>query len=315
MTPSRFRSLVVASAVIGATVLPTAAVAAFPEKPIKVLVAFRAGGGADTLARLVTRAIEKKHGWKFVVQNKTGGGGAVMAKSLVKEKADGYTIGMSVSPFFGFATVYKKTGVSAGDFAYLGSIAKFQMGLMAMSDRGWKTLDEAMAASKKKGEVIIGAMGDKLQFASRAIAKKYGVKAKIVPTRGGRGVMNQLLGGHVDIGWGAGIQGKYVSAGKMVILASGQDDRLRQAPDKKTLRELGVPLDTAGVFLMVGPKDLPAPILKTLSSAIEDATKDPEVRGLIDKKLGLVTTFNGPDALRKFIADKNAEARALVASN
>ena len=79
------------------------------------------------------------------------------------------------------------------------------------------------------------------------------------------------------------------------------------------LRELGIPHDNAGVFLMVGSKNLPGPVVKTLSAAIKEATEDPEVRGLIDKKLGLVTTFNGPDALAKFIAAKTAEAKSLVA--
>jgi tripartite-type tricarboxylate transporter receptor subunit TctC len=132
---------------LGAAGISTASNAAWPEKAITMMVAFKAGGGADTLGRIVANAISKKHGWKFIVKNKSGAGGAVMAKALKREKADGYTIGMSVSGPFAFDTIYKpKIGFTANDFTYLGSIAKFQMAILAMKDKGWKTLAEAMKA-------------------------------------------------------------------------------------------------------------------------------------------------------------------------
>ena len=223
-------------ALAAASLLALPAQAAWPEKPITMLVGFKAGGGADTLGRIVSKAIAAKHGWKFVIKNKSGAGGGVMAKTLKKEKKDGYTIGMAVVDPFAFNPVVKKNvGYTADDFVYLGTIAKAQMGIMAMKEKGWNTLDDAMKAAKAKGSMSIGSMGLRLTMASKLIARHYGVNLKIVPARGGRGVMNQLLGGHVDIGWGAGIQGRYVQAGKMVILASANDEPLKQDPAKKTL--------------------------------------------------------------------------------
>jgi tripartite-type tricarboxylate transporter receptor subunit TctC len=306
----------IAAVLAGAVAAPGApAWAAFPDKPITVLVAFRAGGGADTLARLITKAIEKKLGWKFVVKNRTGGGGSVMAKVLMHQKPDGYTIGMSVSPVFGADPVYKKKlGFGADDFTYLGTVANFQMAVVALPGKGWKTLDDAMAAAKKNGSITWASMGVELHNAALMAGRKYGVKVKVVPTRGGAGVMAEVLGGHVDIGWGAGIQARYVDAGKMVILASGQGDRLKQAPNKKTFRELGIPIDTGGYFLMVGPKGIPADRVKTLSEAIREATQDPDVRTLINKRLRLVTVYKGPEATRQHILAKRDEAKRVAAA-
>ena len=301
-------------ALAAASLLALPAQAAWPEKPITMLVGFKAGGGADTLGRIVSKAIAAKHGWKFVIKNKSGAGGGVMAKALKKEKKDGYTIGMAVVEPFAFNPVVKKNvGYTADDFVYLGTIAKAQMGIMAMKEKGWNTLDDAMKAAKAKGSMSIGSMGLRLTMASKLIARHYGVNLKIVPARGGRGVMNQLLGGHVDIGWGAGIQGRYVQAGKMVILASANDEPLKQDPAKKTLVQLGMPLlDISVFFIMVGRKGMPAEAVNKISAAIEEAVASPDVKKLVNERMKLVAEFHGPDKLMARVKSAETAARKIM---
>ena len=301
-------------ALAAAAVLAMPAHADWPEKPINMLVGFKAGGGADTLGRIVAKAITAKHGWKFVIKNKAGAGGSVMAKAMLKEKRDGYTIGMAVvDPFAVNPVVKKNVGYTADDFVYLGSIAKFQLGILAMKDRGWNTLDDAIRAAKEKGSISMGSMGVRLTMAARLVAKHYGVNMKIVPARGGRGVMNQLLGGHVDIGWGAGIQGRYVDAGKMVILASGIDEPLRQAPEKKTLIQLGMPLlDISGYFIMAAAKGVPAEAVAKMSAAIEEAVRSPDVKKLVEKRMYLVAEFHGPERLLARVKAGERSAREMM---
>ena len=301
-------------ALAAASLLALPAQAAWPEKPITMLVGFKAGGGADTLGRIVSKAITAKHGWKFVIKNKSGAGGGVMAKALKKEKKDGYTIGMAVVEPFAFNPVVKKNvGYTADDFVYLGSIAKAQMGILAMKEKGWNTLDDAMKAAKAKGSMSIGSMGLRLTMATKLIARHYGVNLKIVPARGGRGVMNQLLGGHVDIGWGAGIQGRYVQAGKMVILASAIDEPLKQDPAKKTLVQLGMPLlDISVFFIMVGRKGMPAEAVNKISAAIEEAVASPDVKKLVNERMKLVAEFHGPDKLMARVKSAEAAARKIM---
>ena len=301
-------------ALAAASLLALPAQAAWPEKPITMLVGFKAGGGADTLGRIVSKAIAAKHGWKFVIKNKSGAGGGVMAKALKKEKKDGYTIGMAVVEPFAFNPVVKKNvGYTADDFVYLGSIAKAQMGILAMKEKSWNTLDDAMEAAKAKGSMSIGSMGLRLTMATKLIARHYGVNLKIVPARGGRGVMNQLLGGHVDIGWGAGIQGRYVQAGKMVILASAIDEPLKQDPAKKTLVQLGMPLlDISVFFIMVGRKGMPAEAVNKISAAIEEAVASPDVKKLVNERMKLVAEFHGPDKLMARVKSAEAAARKIM---
>jgi len=309
-------NLVAPLAAVAAMTIAGPAQSAWPEKPITMLVGFKAGGGADTLGRIVAKAITAKHGWKFIIKNKSGAGGGVMAKALLKEKKDGYTVGMAVTDPFGFNTVVKKNiGYGPDDFVYLGSIAKFQMAILAMKEKGWNTLADAMKAAKAKGSISMGSMGLRLTFASRMIARHYGVKIKVVPARGGRGVMNQLLGGHVDIGWGAGIQARYVAAGKMTILASAINEPLKQAPKKKTLVELGMPLlDISGYFIMVGAKGMPAEVTAKMSSAIKEAVASADVQKLVNQRMKLVTEFKGPAALAAIVKNSVVSAKKTMAA-
>ncbi len=303
------------AAALGALAAQPAA-AAWPEKPITMVVGFKAGGGADTLGRIVANAIEKKHGWKIIVKNRAGAGGGVMAKSLKTAPKDGYTIGMAVGDPFAFNPVLNpKIGYTHEDFVYLGSIASFQMAVLAMKDKGWNTLADAMKAAKKKGSITFGSMAPRLHAMAKMIGRHYCVDVKVVPARGGRGVMNQLLGGHVDLGWGAGIQGRYVDAGKMAILASAIDQPLQQDPSKKTLVALGMPLlDASGYFLLAAPKGVPDEMVRKMTAAIKEAVAEPKVADLVGKRMFLKVDYKTPAQLATQVASLTKASRAILAA-
>ena len=110
-----------------------------PSGPLNLMIAFAAGGGADTQARLIATELETKQGWKIIPQNVTGKGGAVMARKLKTQPNDGLTIGIAVTETFGYNMLAaKKAGYALSDFTFITTTASSQMALVARSDRGWE---------------------------------------------------------------------------------------------------------------------------------------------------------------------------------
>jgi len=232
------KNLMLAAALtVASTASPLAAAADWtPPGPIKMMIAFKAGGGADTQARMIAEELEARHGWTIIPEQVTGKGGAVLARALKDEPADGTSIGILVTESLGYNMVAAgNAGYTQADFTPLTTTAGFQMGVVALSSKGWKTFDEMIAAAKGGQEIRFGAMSPRLADLAYLLGKAHGVSFNIVMVRGGKGVMNGLNAGDLDAGWGAGIQTKAVLAGDMVNLASGLSTKLDATPDAPTM--------------------------------------------------------------------------------
>lgn len=288
-----------------------------PSGPIKLLVAFRAGGGTDTQARMIAEELEARKGWKIIPGNVTGKGGAVLAKKMKDEPNDGLTIGMAVTETFSYAMIAAKNpGYSAEDFTYLTTTTGSQMGLVAMSSSGWKTIDDLIAAAKGGQKMRFGVMSPKLADAAYLVGKQYGVDFNLVTLKGGKGVMNGLNAGDIDIGWGAGIQTKGVLAGNMVNLLSGETTRLRISPDAPTVAEIGVPYDFGAKFVFFAPAGIPEEARQALTSAIVEVITDPSTKA----SQFVTKAFSGPlviagDELTQHLKSQITASRELMAAS
>ena len=285
-----------------------------PPGPIKLLIAFKAGGGTDTQARLIAEELEKRKGWKIVPEQLTGKGGAVLAAAMKDMPNDGSVIGMLVTDTFGYSLVAsKKPPYATDDFSMLTTTAGFQMGIVALASKGYKSWDDVIKAAKAGEKIRFGAMSPRLADMAYLISKHYGVEFNIVMVKGGKGVMNGLNAGDLDIGWGAGIQTKAVLAGDMVNLVSGLSKRLSASPDAPTLRELGIDTDSDGYFMFTAPAGLSDEARAAISDAIADVVNDPETKAakFINKGFGGVVVIKGAD-LDAQIAREQDGVRALL---
>ena len=306
-----------AAAVATAALLTAAAPAAAewkPSGPINLMIAFRAGGGADTQARLMATSLEKTKGWKIIPQNVTGKGGAVMARKLKAQPNDGLTIGIAVTETFGYNILAaKKPGYAVGDFTYITTTAGSQMGIVAKTSRGWKSIDDLVKAAKGGAKVKFGAMSARLADLAYVVQQKFGIELNTVMFKGGRGVLNAITAGDVDAGWVAGIQGKGVRAGDLVNLMSGESARLKVSPDAPTMMELGIPYDAGAKFLIVAPKGIPADARKGLADAIAAILKDKSTKAaqFVTRAFGGPLLISGA-ALDKLVADGIASSKQLM---
>ncbi len=284
-----------------------------PPGPIKMMIAFRAGGGADTQARLIAEALEAKLGWKFIPEQVTGKGGVNLLATLKDQPNDGTVIGMVVTESVGYNLAAAKAGITPANFTGIATTAGFQMGIVSLSSKGWNTFSDVVDAIKGGQEIRFGVMSPKLADLAYLLGKAQGVDFNIVPVKGGKAVMNGVNAGDLDIGFMAGIQAKGVASGDLVNLASGLSTPLKQTPDAPTLADLGVSYNSDGYFVFVGPAGMPADARQALAAAIAGVANDESSKagGIIKKAFGGVSTITG-DALTTLLADGYKDASTLM---
>jgi tripartite-type tricarboxylate transporter receptor subunit TctC len=305
------RILVVASAAI--LVASPASAEWKPTGPIKMMIGFTAGGAADTQARLIAEELQSRKGWKVIPETVLGKGGAVLAAKMKKEPADGTSIGMIVSETVGYTMISDRNpGYTEGDFTYLATTAGTQLGVVATAGKGWKTLADAVKESKAGKKLTFGVMTPSLADGAYLLGKAQGVDFNIVNFKGGKGVLDAIVAGDIDMGWVAGPQGRAVAAGELVNLASGERSRLDMSPDAPTIKELGFAQDLGLYFMFVAPKGLSPEARSALSAAIVDIVNDPnsKTHAYIAKLFDKPTVISGA-ALDSCVADSLAGAKAM----
>jgi tripartite-type tricarboxylate transporter receptor subunit TctC len=291
---------------------PTPADAAYPDRPIKMIVPWAAGGDTDAICRVIASSMEKQLGKPVVIVNITGASGTVGAREAKKGPADGYTI-LSVHDFI--HTTYH-TGVGEltyKDFEPVSLLTVTPSVFAAYGKTPWKSMKELLEDAKKRPEQItLGAtLGSTSHFFPAMIAQAAGVKWKYVSYEGTAPRMTALLGGHVLTGETNLTQLDKVKAGQIKMLAVATAKRILEIPDVPTLKELGIDIVYAvnrGIF---APKGTPEAALAKLEEACGKAAKDPAVLDSMKKQGTLVEFLN-----RKEYADflqKNDKINADLA--
>lgn len=288
-----------------------------PNGPIKLMIAFAAGGGADTIARAVGNELQARHGWEIIPQQVTGGGGVKLAKALATEPNDGTVIGMAVTESFGYnLAAAGDIGITGADFTPLTTVAGFQMGVVAKTSKGWKNIDDVFAAAKAGETLRFGSMSPRLSDLAFLLAEANGVEFNIVEVKGGKAVMNGVNAGDMDLGFMAGIQAKGVAAGDLVNLASALSAPLVQTPDAPTFAQLGVPFNADGFFMFTAPAGLPAEAREALTEAIIAVVSDTDTKagGIIKKAFGGPAIIKGADLDDRIAADYEAASALMNAA-
>jgi tripartite-type tricarboxylate transporter receptor subunit TctC len=257
--------------------------AAWPEKPITITVGFGAGGTTDVAARAIGEVLSRQLGQPVVIENKPGAGGAVAATALLKAAPDGYSLVANTSTTMTFDPHATSLAFGVDDFAYIAAVGEFPEAYIALPDKGWKTLADALAAGKGKG-LNYASTTSIDRVVSAIIAKKSGTQLSAVPTRGGAEAVTQVMGGHVDLAYSSGAYFPQAKAGQVKVLAVLSDKRLTGLPDAPTLLELGYDIASVNLIAFMAPKGLPADVRDKLTSAFAAAAKDEKIVDLMDKR-------------------------------
>lgn len=249
------------------------AFAAYPEKPIRLIVPYVAGGNADVLARYIGKGLAEAMGQPVVVDNRTGAGGMIGAEQGVAARPDGYTLTLISSSYTVNPSLYKMRFDPVKDITPIVQVSKGPLLAVAIPSLGVKTLqDLTRLAEAHPGKITYASsgQGSALHLAAALYADREGIQMIHVPYKGGGAAVTDLLGGQVDV-YFAGPTSvlPHVRNGKLVALGVTTDRRLPTLPNVPTLAESGLPgYDVALWYGVIGPKGMPPEIVQRLNTEI-----------------------------------------------
>ncbi|HSN19452.1 MAG TPA: tripartite tricarboxylate transporter substrate binding protein [Usitatibacter sp.] len=286
---NRFAAFILASlALVSGSVL-----AAYPERPIKLIVPWGAGGDTDVIYRAFQPFFQKHLGGTIVIANIGGASGTKGAKEAKGSPADGYTI------FAVHDSIHSTYWTGVADVAYtdfepICLVSSTPSILTASPKAPWKDVKALVADAKKRpGQITVAAtLGSTSHFFPALVEKAAGIKFKYVPYEGTADRMNALLGSHVDLGESNLTQKGKADAGNIRFLAIATEKRAEEIPNVPTLKEEGVDVEYAVNRGLLAPKGTPAPVLEKLRSACVAAAHEPGFADAMKKQGTLVHSLN-----------------------
>lgn len=298
--------------------VPAAAQAAYPSKPITIVVPFSAGGTTDILARIVGQALTAELGQSVIVDNRAGAGGNIGGALAAKAPADGYTLFMgTVGTHAINASLYKKMPFDPiKDFAPLTRVANVPNLLVANPAQPYKSVAELIAYAKAHpGKVNFGSSGNGSSI--HLSGELFNAMAKVdmvhVPYKGSAPAVTDLLGNQIGIMFDnmpSAIQ--HVRSGKLRALAVTTAKRSPELPNVPTIAEAGVPgYEATSWFGLFAPATTPAAVVSKLNTAIVKVLANPEVKKKINEQ-GAEVHSETPEQFAAFIQKESVKWGKVV---
>jgi tripartite-type tricarboxylate transporter receptor subunit TctC len=282
----------------------------YPDRAIKLIVPWPAGGASDLVARALSEGMRKDLGQSIVVENKAGATGRIGIDIARKAPADGYTLVLAISNTHGVApALYPNLPYDPiKDFTPVGVAAIGPLALTVSSSLPFKTLPELIAYAKKNpGKLNFGSAGagSGSHLMGEMFKSMAGIDIVHVPYKGTAPAVNDLAAGHVHLIFEGSAVKSFVEDGKLRVLATTAPKRWSLYPESPTTAELGLPkLMTASWFGIMGPKGMPKPVVDRLSRSLLVALKDPSVQAALKGQGFDVATAATPDDMSTFIASE-----------
>lgn len=309
---STLRRLLPALMLSAVAAAPAVALAAYPEQPIKMIVAYAPGGGTDVVARAAAQYIAKYLGnnASVVVINRPGAGGAIGFTEIAKAPADGYTIGFVNTPNLLTIPIERKSNFHWQDFDLLGNLVDDPGNFSVHADSPYKSLKELVAhARANPGTVSYGTtgIGSDDHIATLLFERAAGVKMTHVPYKGAAEVHQAIRGKQITVAaMNIGEALQYAKGGSPLRqLGQMSTARTALAPDVPTFKEQGYDIVMASLRGIAAPKGLPPEVRDQLAAAIQKTAADPEFQA---KAAGFFAPLRYLSPQAQFTEFKDTEA-------
>jgi tripartite-type tricarboxylate transporter receptor subunit TctC len=246
--------------------LSVRAEADYPSRLVKIIVPTAAGGATDLTARSAGRALTEALGQPFVVENRPGAHGLLAANALLKEKHDGYTLLMMASSQSALPALYEMPYEPVGDFSPIALLSIAPVVLVVNASLPVTSVQDLVRYAKEHPrDVTYGYQSNTTSLSCALFAKLAGIESVAVPFAASAQVATELIAGRLTFTLMTTEQAKvHVDAGRLRALATAGSRRATAFPETPTLADLGYPVDGTGWFGLVGPSDLPMPIVDKL---------------------------------------------------
>jgi len=278
----------------------------YPDRPIRVLVGYAAGGSVDINIRTIAPFLEKILKVPVVIDNRPGAGGAIAWTNVAKAKADGYTLGSVNYPAIAGITVSGGLPFDPLEkFAFLGNIIYEPNVIAVAKSSPYKSLAEMIKYLKDNPSGLSygsSGMASLDGLISLAVGSSAGVKFRSVNFEGDSAALVALLGGHIDaMGMAVSIAAPLVQSGEIRVVGVGGSERAPQLPDVPTFAEQGFPLAVnAASRGLITQADVDPAIIAKLRDAIKTASSDPEYIATA-KKMSQAIGYMSPETVRSDI--------------
>jgi tripartite-type tricarboxylate transporter receptor subunit TctC len=295
---------------VGACLFPgdsPAQTSSFPERPIKMLVGFSAGGGTDVVARILAQKMSDSMGQSVIVENRTGASGLIAAEAVAKSSPDGYTLMMGSQTILAVApTLYRRAGLDpARDFSGIALAGASPMVLVVHPSITAHSVNDVIAMAKAAPGALnfgSGGLGTTPHMTAELFSSLAGIKMTHVAYRGEAPAINDLLGGQIALMFPnlSAIMGN-MKAGRLRALAVTSAQRSPSAPDIPTIAETALAqFDAATWFALVAPAGTPHDVLIRLNHEVRLALAQEDVKRRF-ADLGLSSEDISPEGLDAYI--------------
>jgi tripartite-type tricarboxylate transporter receptor subunit TctC len=307
------RALIVAAA--ASVALPRLSYAqSFPNKPIRYICPWPAGGSTDAVVRAIAESAAKVLGQTVIVDNKPGAGGMLGANELVNAKPDGYTLSQLPHGVFRLPHMQKTQFDTLKDFTWVICLTGYTFGLVVQAESPIKSIADLVAFAKANPEKFTygsTGIGTSPHLAVEEFAQRAGIKLTHVPFKGNADNMQAILGGHTMAASDATGWAPMVESGKLRLLATYGSKRTRRWPNVPTLDELGYKTVSDSPFGVGAPKGMDAGLTRVLHDAFKRTLDDPAVLAAFDKYDQSVIYMNTEDYTR-FARESFAAEKATI---
>lgn len=306
---NRFRGKgLLGSTLLGLALCATSALAAYPEKPISLIVPFPAGSGTDAVGRIFAEGISKQLGQPVIVENKPGANATIAANYVAKAKPDGYTLFVTTNTSHSAAPWLMKNVAydPVKDFTPIARGGNLPFLLVTNPNKPYKTLAELVAYAKAHPGTVTYATGNSTGIVAGAtLGVAAGLDLLHVPYKGTPQSLTDLVGGQVDFMFTDFTSGMpFVTSGRLHAMAVSTAKRSTLVPDLPSMEEAGVAnFDINSWNGYFGPAGMSPEIVKTLNAAINHVVNDPDTKARL-AQLGFDAFSGSPEDFAQFVQEQ-----------
>jgi tripartite-type tricarboxylate transporter receptor subunit TctC len=255
----------------------------WPERPVKIIYPYAAGGAGDATARLIARRLSEKFGRPFIVENRAGANGIVATEAVARSAPDGYTLLWAITPQIAISPVMTKVPYDPrADFVPIAAICTNRFALVVNPNVSARTVSEfvdTVRAQSKGFAYAEGGAGSITHLSMALFLNRAGLKGTNVSYKSSVSALTDVVAGHLPAMFAVfGDTLSQAESGAIRLLAVSSEKRAAQAPDVPTIAESGFPgFKTISWWGLMAPAGTPKPIVERIAAEIGRATKDPKI--------------------------------------
>jgi tripartite-type tricarboxylate transporter receptor subunit TctC len=312
------KRLALTTALIALGMVSAVSQAAYPDKPVTIVVPYGVGGSSDAQARVVAQALSKKWNQPVVIDNRAGGQTVIGTNLVAKAKPDGYTIIYVAFAWISNQFLIKELPYKASDLSPITTLGTYPLALMVRSDVPANTVAEYIAYAKAQNRPMnfgISTIGASMHFAALEFSNQTGVPMAFPPYKSGSiGALNDLIGKQIDGIFEGAVFKPHADGGRVKALFMGQKDRM-PGWDLPSATEVGLPnFDMTAWYGLMVPSATPNAIQEQLSADVRAVLAQPDVRERF-AGLGVIADGMTPKQFEAFLAKEYAKLGSFIERN